>query len=157
MMTVPCYIGPSPIAGTGIFAERDIKAGEKIWDHMEGFDLSVPVATVLTWPEHLRDYITKYGHLNDNDIKSIHMCSGHGKFFNHSETPNTHDVGNTCVASRDIKKGEEITGNYFTYHGNSNQFYDYENWRLNLQALAEANGLDASSLKAASSESKLAA
>ena len=42
------------------------------------------------------------------------LCGDNAKFFNHSETPNCKDgIGlSYTIADRDIKAGEELTGNY---------------------------------------------
>ena len=89
------------IHGKGVFAKRDFKRGEAVikWD----------VSDKITKREYDsakdKTYLSKIG-------KIYLRMKSPAKYVNHSCQANTR-VKNFCdVAKRDIKKGEEITGNY---------------------------------------------
>ncbi|MFA5076220.1 MAG: SET domain-containing protein-lysine N-methyltransferase [Patescibacteria group bacterium] len=95
----------SKISGRGVFAAREYKKGE----------------VILRW--NLNRIVSKQQRNNLSTWQKEHtICLGRGKyailrsperFINHSCDPNTH-VKNFCdVAVKKIRKGEEITGNYF--------------------------------------------
>ncbi len=93
----------SKIEGKGVFASRDFKKGERVlcWD----------TSTILS-----KEDIKK---LSEDELRYVVFWNkkylklkNPEKYVNHSCEPNT-AVKNFCdVAIRDIKKGEEITGNY---------------------------------------------
>lgn len=92
----------SPISGKGLFATTLIKANEVIvaW-HPEV--LSKEQAEAL--PESEQHYLYP-----DGD-KMLYMQPPE-RYMNHSCNPNTHVVGKSDVAMRDIESGEEITSDY---------------------------------------------
>lgn len=109
--TLVCRLGASPIQGVGVFAIRDIKEGETLYCHgimpdwytlsFEDCDRLIPEAKEILlerWPN------IKNG--SDFLYPDVWLMS----YVNHSDTPNT----NNDIATRDIKKGEEITKNYKT-------------------------------------------
>lgn len=114
------YLGKStiPHAGRGIFASKDIQAGEIL-----------EVCPVLEIPQShvqflkhtiLINYYFSWG----KSEETVAICLGFGSIYNHSYEPNATYVKyfdeETIIftAIRDIKKGEEITINY--HHGNPN-------------------------------------
>ena len=51
------------------------------------------------------------------------MCGDDGRFFNHSKTPNCFEIVSKdglkpTIANRDIRKGEELTLNYYQFDNN---------------------------------------
>ena len=96
-------VKPSKIHGKGVFATRDFKEGEIVtrWDTSKTLTKE---QLEKASPEEKR-YITEIG-------GKIVVMQEPEKYINHSCSPNT-KVQNMCdVARRDIKTGEEITGNY---------------------------------------------
>ncbi len=125
MMMVPCYLAPSAIHGLGVFANAPITAGALVWQHIDGIDLQVPMATIKAQPQAVQDYFNHYGHLDPDQPDFFFMCSGHGRFMNHADDANTVDTEQGIFATRAIAVGEEITGNYLEYGGAHNA-----NWEL---------------------------
>lgn len=93
----------SKIHGKGVFAARDFKKGEKVtcWD----------ASKTLTKEE--------YNKLSPKEKDYIPIVKGRyiiaqspEKYVNHSCNPNTKIIDFSEVATRGIKKGEEITTDY---------------------------------------------
>lgn len=104
-------VKPSPINGFGVFADQDIKRGEIVvrWDNTR--ELSQTDYAILALTE--RNYIE----IRDG---KIFLLGEPERYINHSCDPNTSSVGNSDIASRDIKRGEEITtdfSNFFLPNG----------------------------------------
>jgi len=93
----------SNIEGRGVFANKDFKKGE----------------IVLKWNTSNKLTKEEVDKLEKNEKKYVTFIDGvytlipkPERYVNHSCEPNTH-VKNKCdVAIKDIKKGEEITGDY---------------------------------------------
>jgi SET domain-containing protein len=104
------YVKDTQKYGRGIYAERDIKKGEK-------FEVS-PIIMISTeeWEKYLEktilyNYLFYWG-------ENLALALGYGSLFNHSYQPNARFYNNMAnlsidfYALRDIKQDEEITINY---------------------------------------------
>ena len=113
MMTVRCHLAPSSIEGLGVFSRQDIRKGDVIWRFDRRFDQLIPLGTLDEAPEHVREFLDRYGYPHADHPGFLVLDADEGRFMNHSETPNTDfsrpDIG---VAIRDIPAGEEITCDY---------------------------------------------
>lgn len=95
-------IKKSPIAGRGLFATRAIARG----------------SVVLVWhPKILSQAEAKA--LRDDEQNFLIPEGNHvlwmqppERYMNHSCQPNTHAIGHSDIALRDIQPGEEITSHY---------------------------------------------
>jgi SET domain-containing protein len=93
----------SKIEGRGVFANRDFKKGEVIFEW----------GNIILTKEEVKN-------LSENKKKRVFLFQGKphlqqppARFLNHSCSPNTKVVnGSSDVAIKDIKKGEEITSDY---------------------------------------------
>jgi len=96
-------VNKSKIDGNGVFANRDFKKGEMVveWD----------ILRMLTKEEFkkLPKGEKKYCSMVDGMYVLI---ASPARFVNHSCNANTFAENKRDIALRDIKKGEEITGNY---------------------------------------------
>lgn len=113
MMVVPNYVGPSSIEGVGVFAAEHITAGTAIWMLDERFDRLFLPGDIAAMDQLHRDYVERYGypHMERPGITVVEF--DHGKFMNHSESPNTDFTDpNVGWAIRDIAAGEEMTCDY---------------------------------------------
>ena len=115
---------PSPIAGVGIFAIRDIPAGiNPFGEYKMGFakfrvseireDPQIPDA-VKKYVEDMCATSGGYIYLPSSGINNIHLDF----FFNHSKNPNMRVDENELnfITLRRIKTGEELTVDYDTYN-----------------------------------------
>ena len=114
MLLIKTKIGPSEIEGIGCFADEFIPEGAAIWRFQEGFDLEIPRDEVEKLSPSGKYQFLKYSYLTGSEIYVL--CFDDARFFNHSENPNVigrYDGGRWVdVATRDIKKGEELVCDY---------------------------------------------
>ena len=101
-------IGLSQGKGRGVFATKDIKEGECI----EKGIMTRLVNVDGNENPHLFCW---------NDERTLWSCgSGYLPFYNHSDNPNIKKVADLqndtleIYATKEIKKGEEIVGNYYS-------------------------------------------
>lgn len=95
-------IGKGNLAGKGVYANRDFKKGEVVIKY------NLKPLTEEEF-ENLPESEKMFTHRH-YDI--VNLYAEPERYVNHSENPNTYqDLINKCdMALRDIKKGEEITG-----------------------------------------------
>lgn len=116
MLLVKTSLSSSPIHGSGLFAAQDIAKGIDMWTFQEGFDLERTPGEVDALPAVAQEWFKRYGYL-DKTLNLWILSFDDARFINHSENPNMRPdyKRHRCavgVASRDIKKGEEITVDY---------------------------------------------
>lgn len=122
-----CRLKPGAF-GVGVFAIRDIPKGTNPFKMFnEGDFVEAPSKVVFDNPnipdtvkELVNDmYVVEGGiiYLNSFGLNSINLSY----FLNHSETPNmgTEDGADSFISLRDIKAGEELFVNYYTYSENN--------------------------------------
>lgn len=119
MLLVKTKIAPSKIAGIGLFADEHIPKGTLTWKFVPGFDLRFTKEELEKLPEIAQDFAKKYAYLS-KDTGYYILCTDNARFYNHSDNPNTGRVElkgtlgeGGDIAIRDIKKGEEMTYNYW--------------------------------------------
>ena len=96
-------IGKSKIQGNGVFANTNFKKGEVVmkWD-----------ASILLTKKEAKKIPKRYGKYLVFFKGRYIFAQSPEKYLNHSCEPNTKE-GNLCdVATRNIKKGEELTTDY---------------------------------------------
>jgi len=95
-------IGKGNLAGKGVYAGRNFNKGEVVIQYQLK---PITEEEYEKLPKSERLFI-------HNHWGTIYLYSEPERYVNHSENPNTYqDLINKCdIALRDIKKGEEITG-----------------------------------------------
>ncbi len=111
----------SPIDGIGVFAIRDILAGEEVfpqWEHPTGLYI-IEDKRFGELPEEVQSLIDKHYISRVDGFKIVRLFNGLNFFYNsfcfcNSAYPNFGDtnISNDGIALRDIKKGEEILEAY---------------------------------------------
>ena len=109
MLLVKTYLDKSPIHGIGVFAGATIRKDAKIWRFVYGFDRFYTRKRLAKLPKAARDFIKLHGYQWKNEIL---LSMDYDTFMNHSENPNTYYKNGYVLASRDIRKGAEITNDY---------------------------------------------
>jgi len=113
MMTVRCYLAPSPIEGLGVYSAVSIREGEEVWRYNPDFDLSYPTAKIASSPDHIQEFMDRYSYVNPFDPSQVILDADEARFMNHSDTPNvdfTSDISGRAL--RDIAADEELTCDY---------------------------------------------
>jgi SET domain-containing protein len=111
MLMIPARAQRSAIHGQGLFADRDIAAGELIWAFHPAFDLVIDEATNASFPDHTQAYVQRYATFTAAS-KSFQLSSDDDRYTNHSDAPNTHVIEQSVFARVAIPAGEEITADY---------------------------------------------
>lgn len=103
MSDVTFEIKESSIQGKGLFATRKLKKGDVVvvWH-----------PKVLTKQEAARLPVNEQKHYLYQDGDSMLWMQPPERYMNHSCDANTHVVGRSDIALRDIEPGEEITSDY---------------------------------------------
>jgi SET domain-containing protein len=92
----------------GLFAAEDIPAGTIVWA-LSGADSVLHREQVACMRRIERAFIDRYAFR----IQGLYyLCADDARFMNHSTSPNTNDLNENTVASRDIARGEELTCDY---------------------------------------------
>jgi SET domain-containing protein len=118
-------LGPSARGGVGIFAIRNIPKGTDPFKYCDPFGgvllISDDELVRADAPEEVKRMVRDFCalqngnyHVPDYGIDAIDKSY----YLNHSDRPNltTRDKGETFVAARAIRKGEELTADYRRYH-----------------------------------------
>lgn len=115
-MMVETELRPSPISGIGVFLMEPVRAGELIWRFDSRIDRIFMDEEVKGMPELLQGFLRTYSTLNA-ELNLWVLCGDNGRFFNHSDTPNTRSMGiafGDDVAAEDMEAGTELTSDYRT-------------------------------------------
>jgi SET domain-containing protein len=111
MLRVKTKTKKSNIHGIGLFADQYIKKGTLIWEFVEGFDMKFTEEEFEKLPRPTRDYIRNcYGWKNP-ETGLIYLSGDEDRYVNHSYRPNMVNER----AAKNIKKGEELTEDYFEF------------------------------------------
>ena len=114
MLVVKTYLGLSRIHGIGLFAGEDIQENTVVWRFAKGFDLVMNRKEKQTLPEATQSWLNNYTYYNSSEGGYV-LCADDGRFMNHAKDNNISDRGAYTIANRLIKKGEEMTCNYFEF------------------------------------------
>ena len=113
MLLVKTYLKESGISGAGMgcYSQEFIPEGTIIWEFNPLIDRAYLKSQVDTFTQSEKEFINTYAYMH----KGIYyLCVDNGRFFNHSDDPNTAEWPNSqkTFASRDIQPGEEIVSDY---------------------------------------------
>jgi len=113
IFTVKTSIGQSPIHGSWVFAQENIKKWQIIWEYNTIIDKTLRKEELLLLSEIERSYV-----YYAKDEWWYILCWDAAKFTNHSDDPNTQKLNPTqTIAIKDIGKGIEITEDYYYFDG----------------------------------------
>jgi SET domain-containing protein len=116
MMMVETDIRPSKIHGLGVFLLVPVERGELIWRFDSRIDRVYTNDEIESLPPGAQDYLRTYSTWHEQSGLYV-LCGDNGRYFNHSDTPNT--VSDAISfgedrAFRDLAAGEELTSDYST-------------------------------------------
>jgi SET domain-containing protein len=116
MLMVETELRASSIAGIGVFVTERVRAGELIWRFDSRIDRVYSDEEVEAMPPQLKRFLRTYSTLHAG-LKMWVLCGDNGRFFNHSDRPNTRSLGiafGDDVAAEEIEPGTELTSDYRT-------------------------------------------
>ena len=111
MLLVNAKAGPSRIDSFGLITQEFIAQGTEVWKFMPGFDVLIPETFLAQLSPIARKQVLYWAYF-DIATRTFILSSDDDRFTNHSDEPNTQNVGDCVVAARDIHPGEEITCDY---------------------------------------------
>ena len=114
MLLVDARAGISEVHGIGLIAQEFIPRGTRIWTFQEGFDLVIPEDELSELSEPARDQVIWYAYY-EKSTKEYILSSDDDRFTNHSDTPNSANIGDDTYAIVDIEPGTEITWDYLPH------------------------------------------
>lgn len=120
MLHVAHYVGPSSIAGVGLFAGEAIAAGTLIYTCDPRTLRIIAENELAALPEAVRRSLLRYcyrGRGTQRLSSAFYYCVDDARFFNHADTPNCRWVAEreVYVAGCDIAAGTELTCDYFDF------------------------------------------
>ena len=116
MLLVDTELRPSRIHGTGVFLLEPVRRGQLIWRFDPRFDQTFAGGEVRSMPDRLRRFVETYCTYHAGEDAWV-LCGDNGRFFNHSDRPNTQSLGiafGDDVAAEDLPAGTELTTDYRT-------------------------------------------
>jgi SET domain-containing protein len=115
MLTIKTKLYKSSIAGIGLFADQDILKGEVVWRMNNLSVLTITPNEYNNLSQIEKDFIQEKDYFWVDEHSNYMIPIDDSRFINHSCNPNIIDLDdNTCVASKDIKREEELTIDYKT-------------------------------------------
>lgn len=100
-MLIPSHKLVMTDTGVGVITNVPIKKGDIVWKHSPKTEFRIPLQIY-----HL---LNKHAYIDGDDVV---IDLDDSKFINHSCDPTIIDSRDDCIATRDIKKGEELTWDY---------------------------------------------
>lgn len=120
MLLVKTTVKPSQIHGQGLFADQNIRKGQIIWIYNTVIDKKISKKRFNNLPLIVKKFVKYWSYVNESN--EYVLCGDDARYMNHSNNPNTEDVKTLldrilgregiCIATKDIKKGQEITSDY---------------------------------------------
>lgn len=114
MLKVKTILKCSEIHGIGVFADEPIAKGRMVIRDDSDLDIFIPEKVLNKLPVPMKESIIYYGTYNKKKAYYSY-CIDNEKFMNHSDNANIRSGRNVMFAVRDIKKGEELTVDYYEF------------------------------------------
>src|ERR1017187_3300724 len=105
MIIVKTKLKETKNKGIGLFADQFIPKGEMGWKESVSFDKVISLNEYNSYSELQKDFYKTYCFVKKDG--TLYMCADNARFINHSNTPNTGNIGDDCLVLRDIQKDEE--------------------------------------------------
>lgn len=123
MLTISTELRVSNIHGLGVFALRDIPAGQTIWRFQLMFDQVWTKQQILSLPVEAQAYLYHYVWKSKKEEDCYLISADNARYFNHSFDANTFWDGDdfhfggeqVCKARTFIPNRSEITQNYLEF------------------------------------------
>lgn len=112
-MTIKTALKEIPLKGIALMAGENIKKGQVIYKDDPTFDKLISDAEFQQLSPLMREFVRTYAAYSDTK-KGYYLCCDNARFFNHSESPNTHYIleQGIVIALCDIPIGTELSSDY---------------------------------------------
>jgi uncharacterized protein len=114
MMIVKNYVAASEIHGVGLFAGEDIEKDQLIYILDPKVDLVMDAKQIDSIGEEFARFMGIYA-FTELNTREVMISLDNSRFMNHCEFPNTLWTYVYGWAARDIRKGEELTCDYYSF------------------------------------------
>ena len=114
MLMVDTELRPSAIHGLGVFLLEPVRKGQLIWRFDSRLDQVFGEDNLRSLPEITQRFLRNYATWNSTNRLWV-LCGDNGRYFNHSDLPNTISSGpafGTDIAAWDLPTGTELTSDY---------------------------------------------
>jgi hypothetical protein len=113
MLIIETKLKEAPGKGIGLFADENIKKGQTVWIENPLFYRIIPYYEFRRLPGIQKEFIKKHATEYPKE-KIFYLDLDDTRFINHSPIPNIKWLPDSpiAVATKNIKKGEEILVNY---------------------------------------------
>lgn len=110
MTVVETYLKETEYKGIGLFAGKFLPKGTIWWKDTPNFDKIITIEEYNSLLDLQKEFWKKYMFVKKDG--TMYMCVDNARFINHSDNPNTGNIGEDCLVLKDIQKGEELTCDY---------------------------------------------
>lgn len=114
-MLVKTYLALDVRGEIGCFAGEPIDKGQKVWTRNSSVDKLFRLEDIPLLSPELRAEIEKFGYpctLPGDNTEYVELNMDHGRYMNHSETPNVIEINEDNFAAHAIEQGVELTCDY---------------------------------------------
>jgi SET domain-containing protein len=109
MLLIKTVLRESPAHGCGLFADEDLKSGQKVWEFNSLFDRLYLASDAEKLDPRIQEFLAHYASKN---VAFYFLSVDNARFINHGEPNLGGDVIKGLFAQKDIKKGEELFIDY---------------------------------------------
>lgn len=115
--TVNTKLASSPIHGVGVFALRDIKKGERMYQNTIPNTFDLPYSKFGKLRKEVKEMLLQFFPFKAVDVDATfwYPVNSMQAYMNHSDKPNYDAIKD--VALKDIKAGDEVTEDYRKIEG----------------------------------------
>ena len=132
MLLILTEVKESKIHGLGVFSSSLVKLGTPVLRYVPGVDSDWTEEQILAMPEFAQRYLYNYLWKLPRSARYI-LDVDHGRYINHSGSPNLAAFSDAAVAKRDIQVGEELTIDYREFCYTVDPLFDKLNKILHLE------------------------
>jgi SET domain-containing protein len=123
MLKILVKVEESPIHGKGLFTDENIPKGKIVWIYTDGHDIKISPKEFNNLPKITQKKLEEIGYLSPWSKQWVYPPKNDpAQYTNHSKDNNLkakfdENVSTEpyFIANRDIKKGEELTNNYYEF------------------------------------------
>lgn len=114
MMVIKNYVAPSEVHGVGLFAGENIQKDQIIYVFNPVVDVVMKADRIESLGTEFARFMRMYAYCELN-TREVIISIDNSKFMNHCEFPNTMWTFIYGWAAKNIREGEELTCDYYSF------------------------------------------